>query len=247
MGELLQGILFFSMLAGMATIIGVFIVFYFGTPNRQSIALYLGLAAGVMITVSIDLIIHSAKIGHYKTLLMGLVLGALLMALLSGIIAIIHKNFTHRRGSAFNVKFAKIGWTMVLGIAAHNLPEGLAIAAGEAADHKLGIAIVIAIALHNVPEGIGVTAPLLKSGTRKAIIVIALIFVALCVPMGTLLGLYIIEITPAFISLALSFAAGAMMYIVVFELTPAAFKQQPIYAQLGIVVGIIALYAAHSI
>lgn len=49
----------------------------------------------------------------------------------------------------------KAGIIMLLAIALHNLPEGMAIGATGASDTQTGILIAIIIAVHNIPEGMG--------------------------------------------------------------------------------------------
>ncbi|OEH85430.1 hypothetical protein BHU72_04895 [Desulfuribacillus stibiiarsenatis] len=244
-------ILIMSLLAGLATIIGCLIVFAIGIPSRQFMAGYLGLAAGIMAILVVDLLSHALQIEGSWFVLRGILVGILFMVIISyGVDMLANQGIRKRRMGKKNTgqnnsEFVKIGWTMVLGIAMHNIPEGLAIAAGEAANHQLGLALIFAIALHNIPEGIGVTAPLLKSRTGKLSIITLLLLVSLCVPLGTWIGTHWIEPTDTMIATSLGFAAGAMVYIVAFHLLPSAFRQSPIYAQFGIFLGVLILSIAH--
>ncbi len=57
-----------------------------------------------------------------------------------------------------------MGYLIAIGIALHDLPEGIAIAVGYAAQENLGLIIALAIGLHNIPEGMATAAPLLMGG-----------------------------------------------------------------------------------
>jgi len=243
--EAMQQVVFLSLLAGLATVLGGFIVFYFGIPNRRFMAAYLGLAAGVMAMVTVDLIKHAIAISAMSRAVIGILIGAIFMVMVSKSVEVMQSLcFGNSKRQGAERIFLRLGWTMVIGIAAHNIPEGVAIAAGDALSHQLGLVILIAIALHNIPEGIGVTAPLIRGGTARWVIVAILLLVSLCVPVGTLLGTNVINGSPDTISTGLGFAAGAMLYIVSFELLPPAFKQHSLFAQFGAFVGVILIFVA---
>jgi len=243
--EVVQQVVLLSLLAGLATVLGGLIVFYFGIPDRRFMAGYLGLAAGVMAMVTVDLIKNAIAISDISKVIIGILIGVMFMVIISKLVKVMQSlYFGNSKSHGMERLFLRLGWTMVIGIAAHNIPEGVAIAAGDAASHQLGIVILIAIALHNVPEGIGVTAPLIRGGTAKWVIIATLLMVSLCVPVGTLLGAYVISGSPDTISTALGFAAGAMLYIVCVELLPPAFRQHPLSAQLGAFVGVVLIFVA---
>ena len=47
----------------------------------------------------------------------------------------------------------KTGIIVSIGLAIHNIPEGLAIGSGFEASTKLGLSLALAICFHDVPEG----------------------------------------------------------------------------------------------
>jgi ZIP family zinc transporter len=135
-----------------------------------------------------------------------------------------------------------MGYLIAIGIALHDLPEGIAIAAGFSATTTLGWKIAIAIGLHNVPEGMITAAPLSMSGLSPFKILATTGLVSLFTPLGTLLGLLIVSLSKTYISFLLAMAAGAMIYIVLFEILPEGKKRHPNYARLGIVAGIMLIF-----
>ena len=48
----------------------------------------------------------------------------------------------------------KTGIIVSIGLAIHNLPEGLAIGSGYGASVRLGLSLAVAICFHDIPEGI---------------------------------------------------------------------------------------------
>lgn len=131
------------------------------------------------------------------------------------------------------------GLFMAIGIALHNLPEGLAIGAGYSNSAALGATIAISLALHNIPEGMVTAAPLLLAGVNKWIVIAIATSAGLVTPIGTLIGAALISISPQFISIAMAFAAGAMIYIVSDELIPQSHEYHSHAANLGLIAGFV--------
>ena len=78
--------------------------------------------------------------------------------------------------------------------------------------------MVIAIGLHNIPEGMATAAPLRYGGCSGARVLAINMLISLVTPLGTFIGLVLVEASRTFIGLLLAFAAGAMTYIVLGEL-----------------------------
>ena len=119
----------------------------------------------------------------------------------------------------------RTGIFTALGIAIHNIPEGLAVFSGVSSGNaSLGLLVAVAIGLHNIPEGIAVSVPI-KEATGNSRMAFLLSFASgLAEPLGALLGYLIFSpfLTPSFTAGLLAFAAGIMIYISLDELIPAA-------------------------
>lgn len=226
-----------SALAGAATGLGAVIVIIFGKPSKPLMSLTLGFASGIMLAISaFDLLPEAVNLGGMVNAVSGFLLGAGLLFGLDTLIPHIHIG-EGKTESGGNGHFLKLGYFIFLGIALHNLPEGLAIGAGYSASQALGAAIAIALALHNIPEGMATASPLMLGGMNKVKVVGLTSLAGLMTPLGTGLGIILININPGFISLSLGLAAGAMVYIVSDELIPESHKYHSHLANAGLLAG----------
>lgn len=227
-----------SILAGLATVLGALFVLTFGRPNSRLLALLLGLASGVMLAVvTVDLLPQALEQGSRLAAAVGFAAGVLLLAVLDNRLS---KRGSHRKkANGLRESFTKMGLLVALGIALHDLPEGLAIGAGFAATPGLGATLSLAIGLHNIPEGISMAAPLLFGGWRPWKVLGLCSLVALITPLGTLLSLLLLSISPAFIAISLAFAAGAMVFVVADELIPISHDSSRLLTALGLTLGFV--------
>ncbi|OPY58684.1 MAG: Zinc transporter ZupT [Pelotomaculum sp. PtaU1.Bin035] len=223
-----------GLLAGLGTSLGALMVILFGRMMRPGIlSLLLGLASGIMTAVIVfDLLPSSLRYGSPLAVLAGFGGGIILMAALDLSINIITP-------ATFKEKnYIKMGYLIATGIALHDLPEGLAIAAGFATADKLGPLLVLAIGLHNIPEGMAAAAPLLYGGLNAKRVLAINALISLITPLGTFWGQALVESSRAFIGLLLALAAGAMTYIVIGELAPESRRNSRPMAYLGMFAGL---------
>ncbi|WP_114638014.1 ZIP family metal transporter [Desulfolucanica intricata] len=230
------GIIVLSLIAGLGTCLGAVIVVMFGSLKARSLSFFLGLASGVMTAVIIfDLIPSSLRYGNLFYCLSGFAGGIILMLSLEFLL------HYYNPENNYNYGYLKMGYLIALGIALHDFPEGLAIAAGYAAATNLGPVLTLAIGLHNIPEGMATAAPLWLGNWKARNIIGLNALVSMVTPAGTLLGLKLLETSNKFISLLLSFAAGAMAYIVYAKLFPESRNQHRPLAFFGCLFGFICL------
>ena len=131
---------------------------------------------------------------------------------------------------------------IAIGVAIHNLPEGLVVAAGYIFNPNLGIVIAIAIMLHNIPEGLATALPLSEAGTKRSRIAAITFLSGLAEPVGALVAAVALSaFAPRIVTgYSLIFAAGVMTYITADELIPVSheygFKHT---VSVGLLLGII--------
>lgn len=230
-------VLLSSLLAGLATVIGGVIVLFLGRPSDRALAFWLGMASGVMLAVvALDLLPAALEHGTRFTTIGGFTLGVLLLAAIGNWMSRRQGRRRRRRANRSN-SFVRMGVLVALGIALHDLPEGLAIGAGFAATEDLGTVLALAIGLHNIPEGISLSLPLLYGGWKPLQIIGLCLGVAMVTPLGTLLSLLLLQISPQAIAMSLAFAAGAMVFVVADELIPTSHDSSRLLTSLGITFG----------
>jgi ZIP family zinc transporter len=239
-------VLLLSALAGLATCLGGIIVLLLGKPTEKSLAIFLGLAVGIMVAVVVlDLLPSAWKYSNFYTTAAGLCLGIAVLGLIDLVLSVLRPACTGARNNRY---LLNMGYLIAMGIALHDLPEGVAIAAGYEAQQSLGWLIALAIGLHNIPEGMATAAPLRMGGMSQVGIIVVIGLVSIFTPLGTIIGVVLTKISPQLIALLLAMAGGAMIYIVRFELIPESRRRHPNYAHLGAVIGfaiILFLQAIH--
>lgn len=217
----------------MGTMIGsAFVFFMKGEMSRNIQRALMGFAAGVMVAASIwSLIIpamnqseHFGKFAFVPAFI-GVWGGILFLLLLDRMIPHLHLNSECPEGMSCNLGKSKM---MVLAVALHNLPEGMAVGVvvagwltgNESISIAAAFALALGIAIQNLPEGAIISMPLKSNGMHKGKAFGYGVLSGVIEPIGAvvtiLLANYVVPILPYL----LSFSAGAMLYVVVEELIP---------------------------
>lgn len=127
-----------------------------------------------------------------------------------------------KEGSDVRKCMFKAGLIMLVAIALHNFPEGMAIGASGLANTSAGILVAVIIAVHNIPEGMSISAPLASGGVGpwKTIGLTALAGAATV--LGAAFGLLIGGIGAIATGVCMGLAGGAMLYVTFCEILPQA-------------------------
>jgi ZIP family zinc transporter len=191
-----------------------------------------GFVAGVMTAASVwSLLIpameHSASMGKLSFIpaTVGFWTGILFLLLLDKLIPHLHMNSNQAEGTKSNLKRTTM---LVLAVALHNLPEGMAVGvvyagcvSGNTEITAAGaLALSIGIAIQNFPEGAVISMPLRAEGMKKSKSFLYGVLSGAVEPIGALLTILAAGIIMPALPYFLSFAAGAMIYVVVEELIP---------------------------
>ncbi len=133
----------------------------------------------------------------------------------------------HRMGTSVDIqrnRLKKTGLFVALGLAIHNLPEGMATFAGALKDTRLGIAIAVAIAIHNIPEGLAVSVPIYAATGSRAKAFWWSFLSGVSEPIGALLAglVFLPFLSDKVIGGLLAAVAGIMVFISLDELLPSA-------------------------
>ena len=207
----------------IGTTIGGIIGCVMNNKSDKFLSFILSFAAGLMMAVvCFNLIPESLEISKISEAILGILAGIIVMIFCD---IIVDKKF-NKKSHNKNVKsnLLKTGIIVSIGLAIHNIPEGLAIGSGFDASIKLGYSLALAICFHDIPEGISMAIPMKNGGMKIYKIMIYVILSGLATGVGALIGSIIGKVSEEIIAICLSFAAGAMLYIVSGELIPESNK-----------------------
>lgn len=124
----------------------------------------------------------------------------------------------------------------VMAIAIHKFPEGIAAGVSMNGDEVTSWAVTLGIAFHNIPEGMVIIAPLLLAGVSHARTFMISLAIGLLEVVGVLVGYGLGSISATMLPVMLGFAGGAMLYVTSDEMIPEThahgYQKQATYALL---------------
>jgi len=245
--------LILSLIAGLSTVLGAFILFFSKTENKKLITFALSYSAGVMITVSFtDLFISAEEtLSKYNGNFKGVVY-SLLFLLIGALMALLIDQFVPTELQGYNCnspdKLYRVGFVSMIALMIHNFPEGIATFVSGYENTSLGISIALAIALHNIPEGISIAMPIYYSTKNKFKAFKYTLYSGLAEPLGAFIAFLFLRpyINETILSIVFALVAGIMLYISFAELIPAAreYKYHKTYL-FSIFLGIFTIILSH--
>ncbi len=234
--------LFLTFLAGLSTVTGSVLYFFHALSNRKFVGFFLGLSAGVMISISfIELLPYATKNVGYLYANIFFYFGIVVMALIDFLVP--HQYLKEKIGQKdknIDSRMLSTAVVITLGLIIHNFPEGMAVFLSSYSDTGLGIILALTIAIHNIPEGIAIATPIYQvtQSKRKAI---KYAFVAgMAEPFGAIIAYLLLKpfLNQNILSYIFAVVAGVMVYISFDELLPACFRDEHGHnAILGITLG----------
>ncbi|MDD5382639.1 MAG: zinc transporter ZupT [Candidatus Margulisbacteria bacterium] len=213
-----------SLAAGFSTAIGGLVAFMIKKPSPRFLAVSLGFSAGVMIFVSFVELLQTGIIAiGFAAACLAFFSGMLIMFVIDFMVP--HEYIAERiEGNGSNKKLAKTGLLIALGIAIHNLPEGLAVFAATVHSLPLGIALAVAIAVHNIPEGISVAIPIYAATHDRFKAFSWSFWSGMVEPLGAIIAVLFLMpfLNQTITGAMLAVVAGIMVFISIDELLPVA-------------------------
>lgn len=231
----------YSILSGMSTLLGALVALKFGPLSERGISFSLGISVSVMLMVSLGSLLSTAvRYGSWAHVMLGMSAGLLLMVFL-------HHIETPKGDGGKRSTFSRLGLLMVLAMAAHNAPEGVAIGIGFHTEHQLGILLALSMAVHNVPEGIGMAAPLRVSGHSSLRILLTAAATGGMLPLGAWIGEMFLADKPDVVSAGLVFATTTILWVTTQEVGPRAWEMDRRAASAGAISGVLFMYIIEKI
>lgn len=213
-----------SLLAGLSTGVGALPILFFKDVSDRLLDVMLGFAAGVMLSASsFSLLVPALELSNVWVVAIGFSSGALTIHAIDRFTPHLHL-WKGAEGPA-SKRFSGL-MLMVLAIAIHNFPEGLAVGVSfGGGDLSRGLLVSLAIGLQNMPEGLAVAFPLVREGySRRRALWIATLS-GLVEPIGGLLGVALVSWMEPVLPWGLAFAAGAMVFVVSDEIIPESHRK----------------------
>jgi zinc transporter ZupT len=208
---------------GMAVATGLGAVpFFFMELEAQWAGMCNGVASGVMIAASFDLIQEGQKYGSGSWVVVGILFGGLFILISQKML----QGFGEVRMQ--DVKGADMR-KMILVVSImtlHSFGEGSGVGVSFAGSKGLsqGLMVTIAIAVHNIPEGLAVSMVLSQQGISAKHSMLWSIFTSLPQPLVAVPAFLCAEAFTQVLPFCMGFAAGCMIWMVVAEVMPDSFR-----------------------
>ncbi|KAL2230417.1 putative zinc transporter At3g08650 [Sesamum indicum] len=213
---------FFTLAMAAATGLGA-LPFFFVELDPQWAGICNGMAAGVMLAASFDLIQEGQGHGSGSWVVLGILAG--------GIFIWLCKKFLEQYGevSMLDIKGAEAAKViLVVGIMTlHSFGEGSGVGVSFAGSKGLsqGILVTLAIAVHNIPEGLAVSMVLASRGVSPQNAMLWSVITSLPQPIVAVPSFMCADAFNKFLPFATGFAAGCMIWMVMAEVLPDGFKE----------------------
>ncbi|XP_002987600.2 putative zinc transporter At3g08650 [Selaginella moellendorffii] len=208
---------------GMAAATGLGAVpFFFVELQAKWAGLCNGIASGVMLAASFDLIQEGQRFGGGNWVVAGILSG--------GLFILYSQKVLERFGDVklMDVKGADARkMLLVIGIMTlHSFGEGSGVGVSFAGPKGLsqGLTVTLAIAVHNIPEGLAVSMVLASRGVSARNAMLWSTFTSLPQPLVAVPAFICAEAFQKFLPLCMGFAAGCMIWMVLAEVLPDSFK-----------------------
>ena len=225
-------VLAFSVIAGIATLIGVILVFYKEKWSRANSMYLISFAAGIMLATAFVHIIPESLELNEKGAAIAILAGILMFYLLQTFMMFHSHEEEHQ--------IHQIGILSLIGLTFHSLLDGVAIVAGFEASSQIGVLTTLAVLLHELPEGVMTTGILLHSGMKRRKILVYSILVAVATPIGAIISHFVLSgISEGIIGILLALAGGSFIYVAAVELIPETQKELKLPNVASLIAGVL--------
>lgn len=128
----------------------------------------------------------------------------------------------------------RTGYSVLAGLSAHALFDGVAIGSGFVVSNWLGWLIFFAVFLHKAPEGFTMASVMLASGRSRT----AAFYSAVALAAATIAGVLVIELIPSWLPFGLPISAGVALYVAATDLVPEVNREPGIHMALVFFAGV---------
>jgi zinc and cadmium transporter len=210
----LIGVLLFSLVVGMSTMGGVFLVKLFGDWTKRNSLYMISLAGGVLVATAFLELLPEAAAKSPSYWAGGALIGVI------GLFIIEHFMAIHECQEE-ECDIHNIGTISAMGIGIHSFIDGVVIGTGFQAGFALGIITALAVIVHELPEGAFTYGLLIANGQPERKSLIIAWTVALATPIGTVLTYLALRgLGPGVLGFMLALSGGTFIYVGSADLLP---------------------------
>ncbi len=255
MENILSAVFTALMVSAFGAMGGALIALMIKKPDCKFSAALMGFSGGIIVTAIFEMLHESIEIAGVPPVLVGVAVGAFVLFLVTRLIP--HADpadygddmiIEGLKGTGVShADVIRTGKLLAVGVAIHNLPQGIAI--GGAAGN-FGFALAALLVLHNVPEAMAMAIPMKLGRVDNSKIIRIVLMTAIPTVVGAVIGAVVSGISPVFLGACVSFGAGAMAYLTIREMIPQAlrlYKGPGTFAAMavGIGMGLVVLWLTH--
>lgn len=226
MDGILYATLIGAVVGAFGTGIGAILTYFIKVNGKRIPAVLMGLSGGIMLAIVLfDMLPEAVESADWLLTVIWFAVGAFAVFLVNKILPhhdVQTSDDTELIHELNEKRMVRSGLLLAVGIAVHNLPEGLALGSGVVSEWSFGIGLAALLFVHNIPEGMGLAIPLKLGGVKYGKIFLIALLAALPMTVGALLGALIGTISPVFLGGSIAFGGGAMLYLTFSELLPQA-------------------------
>jgi len=209
---------FYSLIAGTATITGTLLIFYYEDYAKKNSVYFISFAAGVMLATSFFHLIPEA-IEISANVPAWVLCGFLIFYIIQNFLITLHPCADE------HCEVHQLGIMSFIGLSVHSLLDGVAIAVGFEVSSKIGLFTATAVILHEFPEGLVTTGILIHTGEVRKKIWIYSMIVALATPFGAIASLLFLKNLPSdILGMLLAITSGSFIYLAAADLIPEIHK-----------------------
>lgn len=129
---------------------------------------------------------------------------------------------------------ARTGYSVLGGLSAHAVFDGVAIGAGFQVSSWLGWLIFLAIILHKAPAGFAMASVMLAGGHSRP----AALYSTVALAAATVAGVLVIQVVPGWVSFGLPVSTGVALYVGASDLIPEVNREPGIRMALVFFLGV---------
>lgn len=227
-------------MAAAATLVGVYMVYFFSSWAKKNAVFFISFAAGVLLANAFFHLLPEAVnlVSSWPFWILGMFV----------LLYLFEHSFIIHSCREEHCKAHTLGFMGLFGICFHSLIDGLIIGIAFKSGFFMGALISLAIIFHKVAEGVCVYSLLVGDEFSRSKSLIYSWFVALAAPLGALAAYFGLKgISDSFQGGLLAAAAGVFIYIGASDLLPETHKKSNLWNAIFFLAGIVFILALKSI